>query len=114
MRPSTPKAVQACHELAEWMIPLIERFPRAKRYTLGERLETRLFNLLELLLEAAYSREKSPALTAANLQLEMLRHFWRLAHELEVIPTRRYEHGAKRMDALGAQIGGWLKSRRQA
>lgn len=107
----TPQAVQACHELAAWLIPQLEKFPRTHRFTLGDRIESKLFDTLEQLLQAAYSRQKREALKAANLQLEMLRHFWRLAHELKVIPLKRYEQGAKQMDGLGRQVGGWLKSR---
>ena len=109
----TPQAVQACHELAAWLIPHLEKFPRAHRFTLGDRIETKLFDTLEQLLKAAYSRQKREALQAANLQLEMLRHFWRLAYGIKAIPLKRYEQGAKQMDGLGRQIGGWLKSRSQ-
>ncbi len=112
-RVPVPQAVQACHELAAWLIPHLEKFPRAHRFTLGDRIESKLFDTLEKLLQAAYSRQKREALQTANLQLEMLRHFWRLAYELNVIPIKRYEQGAKQMDGLGRQIGGWLKSRVQ-
>ena len=71
-----------------------------------------MLDVLELLLEAAYTRAKQPALQRANLRLELARHLWRLAHELEAISTRRYEHGARLMDDLGRQIGGWLRSSR--
>jgi hypothetical protein len=47
----------------------------------------------------------------ANRTLEVERHLWRLAYELRVIPFKRYEHGARLMDDLGRQIGGWLRSR---
>jgi hypothetical protein len=33
-----------------------------------------------------------------------------MVHELKTIPTKRYEHGAKLLEELGKQIGGWLKS----
>jgi hypothetical protein len=112
-RAPVPQAVQACHELAAWIIPQLEKFPRTQRFTLGERIETKLFDVLEQLLKASYSRQKREALQEANLQLEMLRHFWRLAYEIKVIALKRYEQGAKQMDGLGRQIGGWLKSRNQ-
>jgi hypothetical protein len=35
---------------------------------------------------------------------------WRLALELQVINLKRYEHGAKLMQDLGRQIGGWLRA----
>ena len=55
---STPLAVQRCHELLLWLIPLLDRFPRRRRFTLGERLESRLLDILQLLVEAAYSKRK--------------------------------------------------------
>jgi hypothetical protein len=79
-----PRAVQACHELLAWLIPLLDKFPRSRRFTLGERLEAGLLTLLEALVQAAYTRHKQASLQRANLQLEVQRHLWRLAYELEV------------------------------
>ena len=110
-RDTVPRAVQACHELLAWLIPLLDAFPRSRRFTLGDRLETGLLRVLEALVEAAYSRDKRAALATANRTLEVERHLWRLAFELRVIPLKRYEHGARLMDDLGRQIGGWLRSR---
>jgi hypothetical protein len=39
MNDMTPQAVQACHELIRWLVPQLDKFPRLRRYTLGERLE---------------------------------------------------------------------------
>ena len=108
---TTPRAVQACHELLAWLIPLLDHFPRARRFTLGERLESGLLAVLEDLVDAAYNPDKRPALLRANRQLSVCRHLWRLALELKVINLKRYEYGAKLMEDLGRQIGGWLKSR---
>ena len=90
----TPRAVQSCHELLAWLIPLLDQFPRSRRFTLGERLESGLLAVLEALVEAAYSRDKRAALARANLRLAVNRHLWRLALELKVINLKRYEHGA--------------------
>lgn len=111
MSDTTPQAVQACHELIRWIIPQLDRFPRQRRFTLGDRLEQVLLDVMELLLEAAYTKAKRQALRRANLRLEVARHLWRLAHELAAVSTRRYGHGAGLMDDLGRQIGGWLRSR---
>jgi hypothetical protein len=40
--PTVPQAVQSCHELLLWLIPHLDKFPRARRFTLGERIETGL------------------------------------------------------------------------
>ncbi len=105
----SPDAVQLCHDLLAWLIPQLDKFPRNRRFTLGERLETGLLSVLESLVEAAYTRDKKAALTSANRQLAVNRHLWRLAMELEVINLKRYEHGSRLIDNLGRQIGAWLR-----
>lgn len=112
MSPTVPQAVQSCHELLLWLVPQLDKFPRSRRFTLGERIEAGLLEVLELLVVAAYQRNREASLRRANVRLEVVRHLWRLAHELKVMATRQYEHGARLIDDLGRQIGGWLRSQR--
>jgi hypothetical protein len=107
----TPQAVTACHDLLAWIIPQLDKFPRTRRYTLGERIETALLEVLERLLDAAYSRgqDKVRALRTANLRLGLVRHLWRLAHQLQAVATKQYGHGAELIENLGRQIGGWYR-----
>ncbi len=53
--PQYPKVVQDCHHLLLWIIPILDKFPRNRRFTLGERLENGLLSVLENLIEATYS-----------------------------------------------------------
>ena len=108
---NTPQAVQSCHDLVAWVIPQIDKFPRVRRFTLGERIESGLLDVLERLIEAAYSRahSKTDALQRANLRLDVVRHLWRLGHALKTLPTRQCAHGATLLDELGRQIGGWRR-----
>ncbi|MCG7928359.1 MAG: four helix bundle protein, partial [Candidatus Thiodiazotropha taylori] len=66
-----------------------------------------------LLVDATYSRSKQKVLKQANQKLAVARHLWRLSQELQVISLRRYEYGAKLVDDLGRQVGGWLRSDQQ-
>lgn len=109
-----PRAVQDCHDLLRWLIPHLDKFPRVRRFTLGERLESGLLDVLGLLVNAAYTRDRQSTLQVANQRLEIVRHLWRLSHELDVIPTRRYAYGAAQIDNLGRQIGGWIRHSRTA
>ena len=77
-RNSLPKAVQDCHNLLIWLIPLLDNFSRNRRFTLGERLESGLLEILELLVQAAYIRNKGELLKRANLRLAVVRHLWRI------------------------------------
>jgi len=82
MASTVPQAVQSCHELLLWLIPQLDQFPRSRRFTLGERIEAGLLDVLELLVEAAYTRNKEAPLRRAHLRLEVVRHLWRLAPAL--------------------------------
>jgi hypothetical protein len=109
MKNNNAQVIQDCHNLLLWIIPNLDKFPRSRRFTLGEKLETGLLNVLENLIEAAYSQQKKSTLIQANKQLEIVRHLWRLSYELQIISIKRYKYGAKLIDNIGKQIGGWLK-----
>jgi hypothetical protein len=51
-------------------------------FTLGERIERRLYDLLETLIEARYTKQRGELLREANRSLELLRYQVRLAREL--------------------------------
>jgi hypothetical protein len=102
-----PKAVEDCHALLAWIIPKLDDFPRNRRFTLGERIETGLLSVLEMLVEAAYQKQREAALRTANRKLDVVRHLWRLSHTLKVISPGCYGQGAVRFTELGKQIGGW-------
>lgn len=109
MEPAVPVAVAQCHELLKWLLPLVERWPRTWRHGLGSRLEGALLDVLGSLVVASYARSKLEELRAANRQLAVARHLWRLAMELGVIGAARHRHGAELIVELGRQIGGWQR-----
>lgn len=104
-----PQAVQSTHDILLWIIPQIDKFPRHRRFTLGEKIELTLLNVLELLLEATYQKRNDRVLKTANQKLALVRHLWRLSYELTAIANKSYQHGSKLLLELGAQIGGWQK-----
>ena len=109
---SAPLAVNDCRELLLWMIPHLDKLPRIRRYTLGEKLESRLLTVLESLVTAAYAPNKSTFLFQANRDLEVCRHLWRLCYDFKGVSAKSYEHGSKLMYELGKQVGGWMKVKR--
>ena len=76
---------------------------------LGERIENKLFCLLELLIEAQYSKDKANALKRANLEIEQMRYLFRLCHDLQLINLKTYELSSRYLMNIGAQVGGWIK-----
>jgi hypothetical protein len=106
----TGSAVEAHYQLLNWLMPAVARFPREQRFLLGDRIQTTALDVLEALIEATYTRERRAHLARANLGLEKLRFFFRLAHEQRHLDARRYEHAARQIDEVGRLVGGWVKA----
>ena len=88
----------------------ISLFPRRFKYDLGERISIQLFDVLERLIEAQYSKAlRKQCLLAANMGLEKLRYWVRLAKDLICMDLKAYEHASRQIQTCGKMIGGWLK-----
>ena len=102
-------AITKLYDLLLWMIPKLEKFPRSQKFVLGDRMETLMLDILELLIEAAYSKKKQAVLRSANLKLEQLRYLVRLSKDLKLLNLKAYEFSARAIDGVGTSVGGWLK-----
>ena len=113
-RRDRPAAIEACRDLLKWLVPAVAKFPRSYRFTLGERIERRCYDVLEHLVRATYSPRpaKAPLLERANLDLEVMRPEVRIALELRVFAAKPFEHAVRLVDAVGRQVGAWRKSLR--
>ena len=107
--PHGPPVVTKARDLMTWLLERISGFPRTHRFVLGERIGNLAVDVLERLLEAAYTRSKDEPLRRANLDLEKLRHLMRSAYELKCISVGQYEFASKEIDDVGRMLGGWIK-----
>src|SRR5208282_2238982 len=98
------------YDLILWSCNHTGKFPRNHRFVLGERIERNLYDLLETLIQAKYTRERQPLLEKANLMLEILRFQMRLAKDLQCLKVESYGFAAMAIDEIGKLIGGWIKS----
>lgn len=98
------------HQFLLWLVPTIDKFPRAQKFVLGDRIENAALDVLDSLITATFSRNRDAALASANLGLDRLRCFLRLSFELRLIDMKRYEHGARGIDDVGRMVGGWAKA----
>lgn len=93
-----------------WLIPALTRFPKDQRFRLAARIEECLFTFYNHLLRAARLRQRRPALLEADLELEKLRVYLRLAQDLRCLKFNQYEHAARLVNEVGKLLGGWLKT----
>ncbi len=97
-------------DFIEWIIPALDKFPKSRKFFLGDRIATGLLDVLDKLIEANYSREKLLLLRKANLQLEKIRYLLRIAYRMRCFDVRKYEFCSKALVEIGRMIGGWIKS----
>ena len=107
--PDEVSAVTKTYDFVLWLLPHIAGFSRQHRFTLGDRMEEGALEILELLVEASYTRDKRDLLRRANMRLERLRYLIRLAKDLKLLSISQYEFAARALLAVGAEVGGWAK-----
>jgi hypothetical protein len=111
MREELP-IVQKVYELIQWYVPILNRLPRDFKYNLGDRIIARLYNLLEDLISAQFSKEKLALLQQINPSLTTLRYQTRLLLDFQLISIQRYEQIIKRIDEVGIDLGNWIKQQK--
>jgi hypothetical protein len=103
-------AITKTYDLILWSCNHTGKFPRNHRFVLGERIERNLYDLLETLIRARYTKQRQEFLEKANLTLEILRFQMRLAKDLQCLKVESYGFAAKAIEEIGKLVGGWLKS----
>ena len=107
---NTGPALEAHYRFLLWLMPAVERFPRSQKFLLGDRIQGIALDVLEALIEATYTRHRSSHLARANLGIEKLRFFFRVAQDLRYLDLRRYEHAARCLDETGRRVGAWTRT----
>ena len=101
------------YDLMTWTLAHTAKFPRSHRHGLGLRIEEKLYELLDLLLEAKLTSEKARALRQAGLRVEQLRILYRGAKDLHVLPLNSHRYANERLLEIGRQLGGWRRHAEQ-
>jgi hypothetical protein len=101
--------LRAAYDFLLWLSPKIAKFPRDQRFVLGERMERQLYEVLENLIRARYTRVRRTILDQVNLDLEILRFQIRLAKDLRCLSLKSYAVAAEGLVDIGRQVGGWQR-----
>jgi len=104
-------------DLTLWVIEHAAKFPRAHKFTVGDRLVETCLDVTTILVEATYlprGRAKLQSLHRASRSLTRARVLVRLAQRLELLSARQRSHFADQSDELGRMLGGWTRALRGA
>jgi hypothetical protein len=98
------------YDLTLWIVQKVEKFPKSYRFSVGQRMIDAALDLLLLLVEAAYRRDKRETLRTAGLRTNALRFLLRLANDLKLLPPSAYGFATEQLDEVGRMVGGWERS----
>lgn len=104
------KVINDTYRLLKWLLPIISKYPRNFRYSLGVRIENSMYDLLDHLQTAYNGTEKLDHLSSASNKLEHLRLLIRLSQEMHLFDNQIHHAMIEQMENIGKQIGGWIRS----
>lgn len=104
------------YDLLLWLIPLTLKFPRQQRFVIAEANQRAALGLHERLIEAAHAQPTAlpDALMHADIELDKLRHYVRLSHDLTLMSAGQYEHAATKLAEIGRLLGGWSRTAQES
>lgn len=89
--------------------------PKQDRYTLWQKCENLLIEVLEGILFASQQSklEKLPTLEKTSVKLNFLRVCIRLMKDIKAIDAKKYVIIEANLDEIGRMLGGWIKSTKE-
>ncbi len=86
-------------------------FPKSEKYSLGQKIENTILEILEFSLQAASAskQEKTALLKTTDIKLNLLKILIRLANEIKAIDNKKYLILQEKLQEIGKMIGGWMR-----
>jgi hypothetical protein len=90
--------------------PLLNRFPKLYRYSLGQKIENTMLELLEYIFKANSLPKplREMPLIDANAKFEVLKLLMRATAELGILVNTQYFQLSADLAEIGRMLGGWL------
>jgi hypothetical protein len=98
-------------DFTDWLIPRTLDFPRSQRFVVTQRLQGAALDFYERLLEAngCRGRARLQKLQEADVALDKVRHYLRLAFRWGWLSAGQQRHAAGLVAELGRLLGGWIR-----
>lgn len=98
---------KATYDLNLYFFKLSQNFPKDYKYGIALEIKGLLTEVLDLIIIANSSQDKSPVLQKASLTLERVRFKVRLLKDMKVIKTKSYEFFFRQILEITAQVKKW-------
>jgi len=101
---------QKHYDLMLYSFPIIGRFPKDQRFTLGQQIENQMLDIGKMIVHANKLKQKRGKLYEIDIELEKLRLLIRMTKDLKLMSISKYGNHCERIDEIGKLLGGWLKA----
>jgi len=101
---------QRVYDLLLYILPILQRMPKAYRFTVVMQIENSLLEIVTLVARANKESDKRTTLFLLDIELDKARLLFRLAHDLRLLPTEKYGLVSERIVEIGKLLGGWQRS----
>jgi hypothetical protein len=88
--------------------PALDKIPRHQRYRFGLRLENALWGLIETIIRAVCSGQKSKV-HRVDEQIRLLHALFRHGAERKLIKLKSVGDASRQLTEIGAMVGAWQK-----
>ena len=87
-------------------------FPKQEKFTIGQKTENTILEILELALSAVYlpKYDKSKMIRKASDKTDLLKYLARFTYETKSINLKSYILLEEKILEIGKMLGGWIKS----
>jgi four helix bundle protein len=103
------KIFHKTYEFLKWLHTLLNKFPKAEKYTMAQTIENTSLRFLDNIIQSNNDFDKKESLKKAIMELDKLRIFFRLSKDLQFISFEQYEYGSGLINEIGKMLGGWYK-----
>lgn len=123
------KIQQKIEDVIDYATPLIQKWPKLHRYTLGERILNQMYDIADKSEAANRKYYKKTTMQEIDVKLAQLLRMVRRAHRTTyqrtvtnretgkqvqkatpILDTHHYEVWAGKITEIGRMLGGWMKS----
>lgn len=100
------------YDLYKVFIQYLNLFPKGKKYTIGQKIDQTIIDMIELVIVAGYMprEQKLPSLQKVSIKLDLLKVFLRIAFETKCLDNNKYQLILSQTLEIGRMLGGWIKT----
>ncbi|MDM8550050.1 diversity-generating retroelement protein Avd [Desulfobacterales bacterium HSG2] len=96
-------------EATDWILERLDKYPKSVRSTISNRIADMTLDVMEQIIEAIYTKNRSPILDRINLHIEKLRVMFRISFKRRYISKKQYAYISESLNETGRMVGGWKK-----